>query len=182
MDESIWFWRGSSFHLSYTVLKGNSSNFRNKGTSFWNFVPESGLWKILPRYIDCRNVIDLARQGGRSERDKRDLRRSAKLTIPPSSDARSIACDCQALSTARDCRAGQLATADTCLERCLQQRWQWVTLFDPWPTWPISQLTHDPRLTTLLTSHDSRLLQFPVRTTKWKCSQNQTSSLPQNTL
>ena len=24
------------------------------------------------------------------------------------------------------------------------QRWQWVTLFDPWPTWPISQLTRDP--------------------------------------
>jgi len=105
MDESNWFWRGSSFHLSYTVLKGNSSNFRNKGTSFWNFVPESGLWKILPRYIDCGNVIDLARHGGRSERDKRDLRRSAKLTIPPSSDARSIAGDRQALSTARDCRA-----------------------------------------------------------------------------
>ena len=39
-------------------------------------------------------------------------------------------------------------------------------------------LTRDPRLT----SHDSRLLQFPVRTTKWKCSQNQTSSLPQNSL
>ena len=122
MDESNWFWRGTSFHLSYTVLKGNSSNFRNKGTSFWNFVPESGLWKILPRHIDCRNVIDLARHGGRSERDKRDLRRSAKLTIPPSSDARSIAGDRQALSTARDCRTGQLATADTCLERCLQQR------------------------------------------------------------
>ena len=32
----------------------------------------------------------------------------------------------------------------------------------------------------LLTSHDSWLLQFPVRTTKWKCSQNQTSSLPQH--
>jgi len=25
------------------------------------------------------------------------------------------------------------------------QRWQWVTLFDPWPTWPISQLTRGPR-------------------------------------
>ena len=24
------------------------------------------------------------------------------------------------------------------------QRWQWVTLFDPWPTWPLSQLTRDP--------------------------------------
>ena len=41
-------------------------------------------------------------------------------------------------------------------------------------------LTRDPRDPRLLTSHDSRLLQFPVRTTKWKCSRNQTSSLLQN--
>jgi len=34
--------------------------------------------------------------------------------------------------------------------------------------WPV---TRDSRL---LTSHDSRLLQFPARTTKWKCNQNQT--------
>ena len=32
-----------------------------------------------------------------------------------------------------------MLVSDTC------QRWQWVTLFDPWPTWPISQLTRDPR-------------------------------------
>jgi len=42
----------------------------------------------------------------------------------------------------------------------------------------IDRVTRDSRL---LTSHDSRLLQFPVRTAKWKCSRNQTSSLPQNT-
>jgi len=41
-------------------------------------------------------------------------------------------------------------------------------------------LTRDPRDPWLLTSHDSRLLQFPVRTTKWKCSRNQTSSLLHN--
>jgi len=46
---------------------------------------------------------------------------------------------------------------------------------DPWPAWLV---TRDSRL---LTSHDSRLLQFPVRTTKWKCFQNHTSSLLQNT-
>ena len=38
--------------------------------------------------------------------------------------------------------------------------------------WPVIR---DSRLLT------TRLLQFPVRTTKWKCSQNQTPSLPQNT-
>jgi len=43
----------------------------------------------------------------------------------------------------------------------------------------VTRVTRDWRL---LTRHDSRLLQFPVRTTKWKCSQNQTSSLPQNSL
>jgi len=37
---------GASFHLSYTVLKGNSGIFRNKGTSLWNFVPNSGLRKF----------------------------------------------------------------------------------------------------------------------------------------
>ena len=45
-------------------------------------------------------------------------------------------------------------------------------IIDRWPAWPP---TRDSRL---LTSHDSRLLQFPVRITKWKCSQNQTSSMP----
>ena len=45
--------------------------------------------------------------------------------------------------------------------------------------WPVTRVTHDSRL---LTSHDSRLLQFPVRTSEWKRSQNQTTSLPQNSL
>ena len=56
-------------------------------------------------------------QDGRSERDKLDRRRSTKLTIPPSSDARPLVyhSDRQALSTARLRRAGQLATADACL-------------------------------------------------------------------
>jgi len=40
------------------------------------------------------------------------------------------------------------------------QSWQWVTFFDPWPTWPISQLTRDPvpdhgiSRSRLLTNHD----------------------------
>jgi len=44
-----------------------------------------------------------------------DSRWSTKLIIPQSSDARPVyRRDRQALSTARFCRAGQLATADTC--------------------------------------------------------------------
>ena len=36
----------ASFHLSYTVLKGNSVISKNKGTSLWNFVLNSGLRKF----------------------------------------------------------------------------------------------------------------------------------------
>ena len=39
-------------------------------------------------YRSSKHVIDLARQGGRSELDNLDRRRSTNLTIPPSSDAR----------------------------------------------------------------------------------------------
>ena len=48
---------------------------------------------------------------------KLNRRRSTKLTVRPSSDARPLQfklCARQALSTARYSRAGQLATADTC--------------------------------------------------------------------
>ena len=48
----------ASFHPSYTVLKGNSIISKNKGTSLWNFVLNSGL-KILisPWHIDRPNVL-----------------------------------------------------------------------------------------------------------------------------
>ena len=36
----------ASFHLSYTVLRGNSGICKNKGTSLWNFVLNSGLRKF----------------------------------------------------------------------------------------------------------------------------------------
>ena len=110
---------GASFHPSYTVLKGNSGTFRNKGTSLWNFVPNSGFKEILFQYIDRRNALSTSLdKGGRSERDKLDRRRYTKMTIPLSSDARPlqfITGDRHALSTARYSRAGQLATATTCL-------------------------------------------------------------------
>jgi len=37
---------GASIHPSYTVLTGNSAISKNKGTSLWNFVPNSGLRKF----------------------------------------------------------------------------------------------------------------------------------------
>jgi len=68
---------GASFHLSYTVLKGNSGISRNEGTPLWKFVPNSGLQKILLPPVDRRNMLStIAQQGGRSERNKLDRRRS----------------------------------------------------------------------------------------------------------
>jgi len=61
---------GTSFHLSYTVLKGNFGNSKNKGTFLWNFVPNSGLF-------DRRNLLPTKLvKDGRSERNKLDRRRS----------------------------------------------------------------------------------------------------------
>ena len=53
----------------------------------------------------------LLEKDGRSERDKLDRRRSAKLTVPSSSDARPLVYHSSVYSTVP--RAGQLATADT---------------------------------------------------------------------
>jgi len=105
------------FRLSYTVLKGKWGIFKNKGTSLWNFVPNFG----LREFCFGMSIVETccrfsSTKGGRSEGDKLDSRRSTKLTVSPSSDARPlefITGDRQALSTARYSRAGQLATADT---------------------------------------------------------------------
>ena len=66
----------------------------------------------LSKYPDLENFASAYRKkAGRSERDELDRRRPTELTIPPSSDARPLVYrrDRQALSTARCCRAGQLA-------------------------------------------------------------------------
>jgi len=47
----------ASFHPSYAVLKATSVISKNKGTSLWNFVLNSGLKKISPRHIDPGNVL-----------------------------------------------------------------------------------------------------------------------------
>jgi len=63
----------ASFHPSYTVLKGNSVIFKNKGTSLWNFVLNSGLikfrhgisivetcYQLSSRKVDAQSVINWA--------------------------------------------------------------------------------------------------------------------------
>jgi len=82
------FCMGASFHLYYTVLKGNLDIFKNKGTSLWNFVSDSRLRKVCFGYVDHQNVLSSSLdKGGRSERDdKLDHRWSTKLTIPLCSD------------------------------------------------------------------------------------------------
>jgi len=65
----------ASFHPSYTVLKGNSVNSKNKGASLWNFVLNSGLrkfshghgisivetcYELSSRMVDTHSVINWA--------------------------------------------------------------------------------------------------------------------------
>ena len=53
----------ASFHPSYTVLKGNSIISKNKGTSLWNFVLNSGLrGNFATAYRSSKRVINLARE------------------------------------------------------------------------------------------------------------------------
>ena len=80
----------ASFHPFYAVLKGNSVISKNKGTSLWNFVLNSGLRKFRHGIWSSKCVINLAEKGGRSERDKLGRRRSTKSIIPPSSNARPL--------------------------------------------------------------------------------------------
>ena len=78
------FGKGASFHLSYTVLKENSGNSKNKGTFLWNFVPNFGI-----SIVETCHRLKLEKVG-RSESDQLDRRRATKLTIPASSDARPL--------------------------------------------------------------------------------------------
>jgi len=68
MNELSWF-----LALSYTVLKGNSVISKNKDTSLWNFVLNSGLrkfrhgisivetcYQLSSRKVDAHSVINWA--------------------------------------------------------------------------------------------------------------------------
>ena len=63
----------ASFHPSYTVLEGNSVISKNKGTSLWNFVLNSGLrkfrhgisivetwYQLSSRKVNAQSVINWA--------------------------------------------------------------------------------------------------------------------------
>jgi len=63
---------------------------KNKDTSLWNFFLNSGLKKYRHGISIIELVINLAREGGRSERDKLDRCQSTKLIISRSSDARPL--------------------------------------------------------------------------------------------
>ena len=112
------FGTGASFHLSYNVLKrGNLGIYKNNSTSSGTLSQTPDVKNLLRR-IDRRNVLStLLDKGGRSERNNLDRRRSAKLTIPPSSDVRPLVyhSNRQALSTTLFRRGGLWATADTCV-------------------------------------------------------------------
>ena len=111
----------ASFHQSYTVLKGNPVISKNKRTSLWNFVLKSGLrkfrhgisivetcYQLSSRMVDADSVIIWA-VVGQLDDNTSELRHS--ITIVYRTDR-------QALSTARFCRTGQLATVDTWFRTC----------------------------------------------------------------
>jgi len=54
------FGMGASFHLSYTVLKGNSVISKSKVTSLWNFDQTPDLETFALAYWLSQHVIDLA--------------------------------------------------------------------------------------------------------------------------
>jgi len=80
-----------SFHLFYSALKENSGiSKKNKGTSHWNFVTNSGLGNYASAYRSSKkHVIDLARQNERSEREKLDGRSSVNWVDNTSELSRS---------------------------------------------------------------------------------------------
>jgi len=88
LNESTWFLACElPSHPSYTALKGNSVISKNKGTSLWNIVLNSGLKNFATAYRSSKRVINLARERWTL---KLGRRRSTKSIIPPSSDARPL--------------------------------------------------------------------------------------------
>jgi len=49
----LFFGMEASFHLTYTVLTGNSGISKNESSYLWNFVPKSGLGKFATASQSC---------------------------------------------------------------------------------------------------------------------------------
>jgi len=110
----------ASFHPSYTVLKRNSVTSKNKGTSIWNFVLNSGLENFATAYrssklssskVDAQSVINWAVVGQLS----RQYLRAPTLDHYSLSHRSSSAVYSTILWF---CRTGQLETADTWFRTC----------------------------------------------------------------
>ena len=108
----------ASFYLSYIVLIANSGICKDKGTSFFlELFPKLQIQKILPQYIDSRNMLS-----SWFEKERWTLNWTVVVQLSwqylwaPLSIAVVYHSGHQALSIARLRRAGQLTTADTCIQ------------------------------------------------------------------
>jgi len=55
LNEASWFLARELLSTRPMLLTANLARSKNKGTSFWNSVPNSGTLEILLRYLDRRN-------------------------------------------------------------------------------------------------------------------------------
>ena len=104
----------ASFDQSYAVIYWNSGIYKNKGTSLWNFFLNS--W--LRQFRHGISIVEPAIEEMWTLRSWWTGQSLINWVDNTSEPRRSTAVVCRrdrhALSTARFCRAGQLATGDTC--------------------------------------------------------------------
>ena len=102
------FYRPDALPAAQPTVSMHWRYLQNKSISLWNFVPDSELGKFC---VSISIVETCYRLNSRKvDAQKLDCRRSTKLTIPPSSDARPLVyrSSHQALFTAKFRPAGQL--------------------------------------------------------------------------
>jgi len=137
---------GGFFRL-YSVLWGSSGCYRNKGTSLWNFVLNSGFQQCMSIFemcyqlsstkVDAQSVINWTVV---SQLSWQYLRLSTAVVYHKWSSS--------SLSAAWFCRAGPLATADSC---CW---WQRVALCQVNGV-DLREATHEQAATVLKSSGDT---------------------------
>jgi len=108
------FYMAASFHLSYSVLYGDSTIYKNKGSCLWKFVLNSGIRKFHhARHIAVTICCQLSSTKVDAQHDKLDCLQSSKLTIPVSCSL-VYHTDHPSLSAMRFPGVGSSVTADTC--------------------------------------------------------------------